>query len=61
MRERAALVGGRVQIISSPNKGTTVEVFLPLFVSDEVPQSPGSALPEDKEPESKPGERGVTT
>lgn len=27
MRERAALVGGRVQIISSPNNGTTVEVF----------------------------------
>jgi PAS domain S-box-containing protein len=30
MRERAALVGGRVQIISSPNKGTSVEVSLPL-------------------------------
>ena len=35
MRERAALVGGRVQIISSPNKGTTVEVFLPLHASEE--------------------------
>jgi PAS domain S-box-containing protein len=30
MRERAALVGGRVQIISSPGKGTKVEVSLPL-------------------------------
>jgi PAS domain S-box-containing protein len=30
MRERAASVGGRVQIVSSPKKGTTVEVFLPL-------------------------------
>jgi PAS domain S-box-containing protein len=30
MRERAALVGGRVEIISSPSAGTTVEVFLPL-------------------------------
>ena len=36
MRERAALVGGRVQIISSPNKGTTVEVFLPLKTSGEI-------------------------
>jgi PAS domain S-box-containing protein len=30
IRERAALIGGRAKIISSPNKGTTVEVFLPL-------------------------------
>jgi len=30
MRERAASVGGRVQIVSSPKRGTTVEVSLPL-------------------------------
>jgi PAS domain S-box-containing protein len=30
MRERASLLGGRVEIISSPSAGTTVEVFLPL-------------------------------
>jgi PAS domain S-box-containing protein len=39
MRERAALVGGRVQIISSPNKGTAVRVSLPLHASDERPRS----------------------
>ena len=30
IKERAALVGGRARIISSPNKGTTIEVSLPL-------------------------------
>jgi PAS domain S-box-containing protein len=35
MRERAALVGGRVRIISSPNEGTTIEISLPLHVSEE--------------------------
>jgi|GEM_PF-1401342 len=30
MRERAGSVGGRVQIVSSPGMGTTVEVSLPL-------------------------------
>jgi len=30
IRERAALVGGRVKIISSPRKGTTIDVSLPL-------------------------------
>jgi len=30
IRERAALAGGRATIISSPNKGTSVEVSLPL-------------------------------
>jgi PAS domain S-box-containing protein len=30
IRERAALVGGRTKIISAPNKGTTIEVSLPL-------------------------------
>jgi two-component system sensor histidine kinase UhpB len=39
MRERAALVGGRVQIISSPNKGTTVQVSLPLSAPQERPPS----------------------
>lgn len=38
MRERAALVGGHVQIISSPGKGTTVEVSLPLDASGEIPK-----------------------
>jgi PAS domain S-box-containing protein len=37
MRERAALVGGRVEIISSSNKGTTVEVSLPLHASGDIP------------------------
>jgi PAS domain S-box-containing protein len=37
MRERAALVGGQVQIISSPNKGTSVEVSLPLNGDGEDP------------------------
>jgi len=30
IRERAALVGGRARIISSPRKGTTIDVSLPL-------------------------------
>jgi len=30
IRERAALVGGRAKIISSPDKGTTIDVSLPL-------------------------------
>jgi signal transduction histidine kinase len=30
IKERAALVGGRAKIISSPNKGTTIEVSVPL-------------------------------
>ncbi len=30
IRERAALVGGRVRITSSPGKGTTIDVALPL-------------------------------
>ena len=37
MKERAALVGGRVQIISSTHKGTRVEVSLPLNAADEAP------------------------
>jgi PAS domain S-box-containing protein len=35
IKERAALIGGRAKIISSPNKGTTVEVFLPLTLRSE--------------------------
>ena len=35
IKERAALVGGRAKIISSPNKGTTIEVFLPLTLRSE--------------------------
>ena len=30
IKERAALVGGRTKIVSSPNKGTTIEILLPL-------------------------------
>jgi PAS domain S-box-containing protein len=30
IKERAALVGGQAKIISTPNKGTTIEVSLPL-------------------------------
>jgi PAS domain S-box-containing protein len=30
MKERAALVGGALHVISSPGKGTAIEVFLPL-------------------------------
>ena len=30
IKERAALVGGRAKIISSPNKGTAIEILLPL-------------------------------
>jgi hypothetical protein len=30
-----ALVGGRARIISSPGKGTTIEVVLPLALRDE--------------------------
>lgn len=33
--ERAALVGGRAGIISSPGKGTTIEVVLPLALRHE--------------------------
>jgi PAS domain S-box-containing protein len=35
IKERAALIGGRAKIISSPNKGTTIEVFLPLTLRSE--------------------------
>jgi PAS domain S-box-containing protein len=31
IKERAVLIGGRAKIISAPNKGTTIEVFLPLL------------------------------
>jgi signal transduction histidine kinase len=35
IKERAAIVDARAKIISSPNKGTTVEVSLPLTSSSE--------------------------
>jgi signal transduction histidine kinase len=35
IRERAALAGGRARIISSPGKGTTIEVLLPLSLRGE--------------------------
>jgi signal transduction histidine kinase len=35
IKERAALIGGRAKIISSPNKGTAIEVFLPLTLRSE--------------------------
>jgi two-component system sensor histidine kinase UhpB len=41
IKERAALVGGRAKIISWPNKGTAIEVSLPLTFR---PQSPGAPL-----------------
>jgi signal transduction histidine kinase len=33
IKERADLLGGRTEIVSSPNQGTTIEVFLPLIAS----------------------------
>jgi len=30
IEERATLVGGRTKIVSSPNKGTTIGILLPL-------------------------------
>ncbi len=35
IKERACLVGGRAKTISSPNKGTTIDVSLPLTVRPE--------------------------
>jgi signal transduction histidine kinase len=35
IKERAALVGGRAKIISSPNKGTTIEVSVPSTLRPE--------------------------
>jgi len=40
INERAALVGGRASIKSSPNNGTTIEVFLPLIFPPKI--LPGS-------------------
>jgi two-component system sensor histidine kinase UhpB len=41
VRERAALVGGRAKIISSPNKGTTIEVSAPLTRSERQDRDSG--------------------
>ena len=30
MRERAAMIGGRLQVISRPGSGTRIEIHLPL-------------------------------
>jgi two-component system sensor histidine kinase UhpB len=35
IKERAALVGGQARIISSPKRGTTIEVSLPLLLRGE--------------------------
>jgi signal transduction histidine kinase len=37
IKERAFLAGGRARIISSPGKGTTVEVYLPLHSAQGPP------------------------
>jgi signal transduction histidine kinase len=34
IRERTALVGGRTKIVSSPSKGTTIEVVIPLVAQN---------------------------
>jgi PAS domain S-box-containing protein len=39
MKERAALVGGRVTVVSSAEKGTTIELCLPHEVSREIAPS----------------------
>ena len=46
MRERAAALGGRVDVVSRPGHGTTVEVHLPLY----VPLQPAIVLPPDYDP-----------
>jgi signal transduction histidine kinase len=38
MRERAKLLGGRLQISSAPGKGTRVTARVPLPREDETPQ-----------------------
>jgi two-component system NarL family sensor kinase len=38
MRERAELLGGRLELVSAPGRGTTVRLVLPF-----VPQPPGAA------------------
>jgi signal transduction histidine kinase len=35
MRERAAILGGRVNISSAPGKGTTVTAWIPLVSPEE--------------------------
>ena len=41
IKERAALIGGRAKIISSPNKGTTIEVSVPLTRSERQDRDSG--------------------
>ncbi|HTF24451.1 MAG TPA: ATP-binding protein, partial [Candidatus Limnocylindria bacterium] len=40
MRERAAILGGRVNISSAPGKGTTVTAWIPLASSEESGTTP---------------------
>jgi signal transduction histidine kinase len=44
MRERAAILGGRVNISSAPGKGTTVTAWIPLASSEESGTLP-AAIP----------------
>ena len=44
MRERAAILGGRVNISSAPGKGTTVTAWIPLASSEESGTIP-AAIP----------------
>jgi signal transduction histidine kinase len=43
IRERTALVGGRTKIVSSPSKGTTIEVVIPLVSQNRtLPKAAGA-------------------
>ena len=44
MRERAAILGGRVNVTSAPGKGTTVTAWIPLASSEESGTIP-AAIP----------------
>ena len=36
MQERAAEIGGRLKVVSSPGRGTEVQVEIPYFPSSEA-------------------------
>jgi signal transduction histidine kinase len=42
MRERAAIVGGQVNISSAPGKGTTVTAWIPLLSPEESGTTPAA-------------------